>query len=82
MFEYEYDVTVVEKEDCKLLSDALKVYRIWVESVKATCRSPIIDGIPADELIKKARRLKESIDGAEIATLHARRWSDGDVERS
>lgn len=82
MFDYDYDVTVIEKADCKMISDALKVYRIWVESVKATCRNPVIDGVPADELIKQARRLKDNVDTAELATLHARRWSDGDAERS
>lgn len=72
VFEYEFDVTIIEKDDCQLISNALKVYEIWAETVKATCRNPVINGIPASDVIKTARELRKEFDGAALATVHAK----------
>lgn len=72
MFEYEFDVTIIEKDDCQLISNALKVYEIWAETVKATCRNPVINGIPASDVIKKARELRKVIFDADLATVHTK----------
>lgn len=72
MFEYEYGIKIIEKNDCQMISEALRVYSIWAETVKATCRNPVINGITASDVIKTARELRKEFDGAALATVHAK----------
>lgn len=56
------NVTVLEREDCDLLYDALKAYICHLDMIKLSCRHPVtMDGSPIEARIAKARKLKSIV---------------------
>ena len=52
------DITVLDREDCDLLHDALKAYICHLDMIKLSCRNPVmIDGMPIEQRIAKSRKL-------------------------
>lgn len=56
------NITVFDMEDCDILHDALKAYICHLDLIKISCRNPVmIDGVPIEEKIAKARMLKNIV---------------------
>ena len=52
-------VTMFEKQDCEIMCEALKVYLVHLDTIKMSCRHPVmIDGMPIEEKITEARIIK------------------------
>lgn len=53
------EITVFDAEECDILHDALKTYICHLDMIKISCRNPVmIDGVPIEAKIAKARKLK------------------------